>query len=526
MAFDGNGAGYIGECDSECRPSGWGVYADGVILCEGRFEAGRLVGPGLIVIFRSTVISDLSEIFITDNINHRLLKHNSTNSTSSSSCCCSTVPYIPNHNKALQAGLARFKATNKTNLGSSFAATLCSANLIHSGLGYADHPTVPYFTFPASPTEPTDWFNVPFDELVFLKPLGSNTVWAGEWLSTKVAIRVVNCRNRAKWNALVDVLRTLRHPSLSLVLGVSAVPQTLRQGTYCIVNEWVEGDNLNCWIKRKSENGSYSIAQPPDLTAVLNVFRGIASACDYLKSKGCVHGCLRPENVLLTPAFEVKLTGYGLGLLEEDRALEKGALVDLSATLLVASPRQQPSLSLMLTTEELPESVSTPPLRSGAGLSSLRRIFNFTASDDIEGEELEETTTTTTEVSWIQSYHTNCLSRWRAPETINLGHTYGQTEASDVYCIGLLFWAVLASREPLDDLSDAQYELLIGRGKFRLPRLIGLPIEIENVLSKCLEPMRPVERETTGQLVKEFGDLIQRLPIIVEKLIEQMLTWP
>ena len=99
-----------------------------------------------------------------------------------------------------------------------------------------------------------------------------------------------------------------------------------------IAQEYVQGQNLREWISR---NG------PPDLPHALSVMRQVAAALAKAAEQGVVHRDVKPENIMLTPSGEVKVTDFGLArIAREGEALDLTRIGITLGTPLYMSPEQ------------------------------------------------------------------------------------------------------------------------------------------------------------------------------------------
>jgi predicted ATPase/phosphoribosyl 1,2-cyclic phosphodiesterase/anti-anti-sigma regulatory factor len=104
---------------------------------------------------------------------------------------------------------------------------------------------------------------------------------------------------------------------------------------------------------------------------IFQVAIGISQALEYAHSKGAVHGNLRPSNILI--GDEVKLTDFGLGLLEEGRHL-------IDTPILISTPHYL-----------APEQIEGQPIDARADLYALGVILYELATKQrpFEGDGLE-----------------------------------------------------------------------------------------------------------------------------------------
>ena len=71
-----------------------------------------------------------------------------------------------------------------------------------------------------------------------------------------------------------------------------------------VITEWAEGDGLQERLLMESE--------PFDPNTAIDITRQIAAALDRAHAKGIAHGRLRPHNVMVSDAREIRLDGFGI----------------------------------------------------------------------------------------------------------------------------------------------------------------------------------------------------------------------
>lgn len=156
---------------------------------------------------------------------------------------------------------------------------------------------------------PSTW-EVPFSELVFKKPIGKGSygeVYVGDWRGTVVAIkqfsvRAMNERNRALFQAEVDVMARLRHPNIVLFMGAC----TDMVNPLCIITEFVAGGSLFHALCDRN--------RPMTYMNKLTLACDIARAMNYLHCSDPVimHRDLKSLNVLVDENWTAKVCDFGL----------------------------------------------------------------------------------------------------------------------------------------------------------------------------------------------------------------------
>ncbi|KAL4451158.1 hypothetical protein ABPG74_021480 [Tetrahymena malaccensis] len=133
---------------------------------------------------------------------------------------------------------------------------------------------------------------------------GFSIVHKGKYKGCDVAIKKIFNPNITQdvldeINNEVNMLATLRHPNIILLMGIVSQPQNM-----CIVTDLVEGGDLFTYLHK----------QRKDLSGVQKAFivKQIINAFYYLHSHQIVHRDLKSYNILLDVGFKIKLCDFGL----------------------------------------------------------------------------------------------------------------------------------------------------------------------------------------------------------------------
>lgn len=94
--------------------------------------------------------------------------------------------------------------------------------------------------------------------------------------------------------------RCLTHPNI-----VRFIDLDREDDLYFIVMEWIEGRSLSSVL---DESGGNAL----DLDTSLRIVRQTASALDYAHQRGVIHADVKPGNIVITPAGDVKLIDFGV----------------------------------------------------------------------------------------------------------------------------------------------------------------------------------------------------------------------
>lgn len=93
---------------------------------------------------------------------------------------------------------------------------------------------------------------------------------------------------------------SLLHPNIARVFDAWR-----ERGTVVIITEWVPGASLEERIRRVA---------PFPVAVALDIFQTCAAGLHHAHENGFVHGDVRPDNVIITPDGQVKITDFGVGV--------------------------------------------------------------------------------------------------------------------------------------------------------------------------------------------------------------------
>ena len=94
------------------------------------------------------------------------------------------------------------------------------------------------------------------------------------------------------------VLGQLDHPNIVQAYAIDEL-----NGSHYVAMEYVDGDNLQRWIRKL---GRLSVEDAVFITMK------IAAALDYAHAQGVIHRDLKPENILITKKGVVKIADFGM----------------------------------------------------------------------------------------------------------------------------------------------------------------------------------------------------------------------
>ena len=103
-----------------------------------------------------------------------------------------------------------------------------------------------------------------------------------------------------------NVLQSLRHPAIPKIEidegYFTFIPNNLNQELYCLVMEYIEGENLEQWVKKNGKINQYQ---------ALNWLKQILSILRYLRERGIFHRDIKPLNIIRKPDDRLVLIDFG-----------------------------------------------------------------------------------------------------------------------------------------------------------------------------------------------------------------------
>ncbi|KAI9433953.1 ras guanine nucleotide exchange factor domain-containing protein [Lactarius indigo] len=131
---------------------------------------------------------------------------------------------------------------------------------------------------------------------------GSQDIYTGEWTGQEVALAYPRNQTRAaqeRFQRQVEIWRTLRHPNVLPLLGMAYISNSVYS-----VSPYMEFGNIMQYLKIHPEAHRVPLLSE------------IASATEYLHSRGIIHGDLRGTNVLLSGDGHACLADFGCARIE------------------------------------------------------------------------------------------------------------------------------------------------------------------------------------------------------------------
>ena len=168
------------------------------------------------------------------------------------------------------------------------------------------------------------------DDYIQIRPLGEDGGLSRLFRARKQSLDVdvvikrmkMDLRHPANIKREVKVMTSLRHQYLPRIFDF----RTDQQGYCYTIMEWIPGCTLRKYIEI---NGALKQTQ------MLQWFRQLCQAVQYMHSQSIIHSDIKPENIMITPDGNICLIDFNASL-----NLRDDALVAIGATMCYAAPEQ------------------------------------------------------------------------------------------------------------------------------------------------------------------------------------------
>ncbi len=129
-----------------------------------------------------------------------------------------------------------------------------------------------------------------------------------------------------------ELVHNLHHPHIA---AYNTLERDKTSGLYYLVMEYVDGEDLRYFLRRKRESGEFNEA------LVCNIVRQIAEAVDFAHSEKILHRDIKPANVMISHTGKVKVLDFGLASqLHSSLSKVTSLKMDTSGTLPYIAPEQ------------------------------------------------------------------------------------------------------------------------------------------------------------------------------------------
>ncbi|PAN23798.1 hypothetical protein PAHAL_4G118700 [Panicum hallii] len=162
----------------------------------------------------------------------------------------------------------------------------------------------------------------------FAKVHHARNVETGE----EVAIKIMDKDHLARSGAVqrqvmreIDIMRRVRHPHVVRIHEVMATRRSI-----FVVMEFVGGGSLDAYLVHRAGRG---VGEAP----ARRVFQQLVSALDYCHSLGVYHRDIKPDNILVDVAGNIKVADFGLSALA-DTAQREALLHTVCGTPMFIAP--------------------------------------------------------------------------------------------------------------------------------------------------------------------------------------------
>ena len=152
-----------------------------------------------------------------------------------------------------------------------------------------------------------DRASLKFDSKIdFLGGGGYGKVFKAQWMGTTVAVKWFEKRCTGKKSITdfikeIEIVNQVRHPNIIFYMGISFD----EDHHYCMITEYAAKGSLFDLLHSGTP-------ERLDDEKIFKIIRELASALQYLHSRGILHCDLKSQNILLKEDWKVKICDFGL----------------------------------------------------------------------------------------------------------------------------------------------------------------------------------------------------------------------